>query len=180
MRWVIFLCGLLIGSGGTFAATRLETPKGNPLDGSLIVFAAKFFADGKKWHQDEFVTISGTLTGDGMAYPNNTYNVGCYRDRNECVVASVEQIGRNQIGRMEVPLIFPIIKWGEYEIVAADEPSEIQCAKATITIERDEGSLLWVEEPINQTRPFCKYADTKLVKYTMESSPAWTKVFGEK
>jgi hypothetical protein len=40
-----------------------------------IVFAPKNFAD-----QSEFVGISGTLTGDDIAYKNNTYAIACIKD----------------------------------------------------------------------------------------------------
>jgi hypothetical protein len=58
-----------------------------------IVFAPKNFAD-----QGEFVGVSGTLTGADIAYKNNTYAIACIKDRNECLVTSIEQIGPNQIG----------------------------------------------------------------------------------
>ena len=72
-----------------------------------IVFAAKLFTDLPNIGS---VEISGTLTGDGIAHKNNTISISCYKDRRECYIAYVEQIGPNQIGRMQNVDIFPITK----------------------------------------------------------------------
>ena len=180
MKWALFVVGLLVGAAGMFGAIRLLPVSSQPFDSNEIVFAEKVFSDSRQAQQDSWVAISGTLTGDGLAYPNNTYTIGCFRDLNECRVASIQQIGANQLGRMEIPLAFPIVKWETHEVVARDEPSETQCSRATITIERDQGTLLWVEEPVNQTQPFCKYASTKIAKYTIEDSPGWKRIFDKK
>jgi hypothetical protein len=82
------------------------------------VFALKNFYD-----IGQAVGILGTLTGKGLAYPNNTYAVSCYGEYKACFVAYVEQIGHNQIGRMENPLAYPIVKWTEDEVIAQEEPS---------------------------------------------------------
>src|SRR5262249_41666690 len=86
---------------------------------------------------DEGVGISGTLTGDGVAYKNNTHSISCSKSRRECYVASIEQIGPNQIGRLDYVEIIPITKWSADEVVATtEEPLEFQCARMTIAISR--------------------------------------------
>jgi hypothetical protein len=65
-----------------------------------ILFAPKNFADSG----DQLVGISGTLTGDGVAYKNNTMVVSCEKDRKECFTYSIEQIGHIQIGRIRGPI----------------------------------------------------------------------------
>jgi hypothetical protein len=62
-----------------------------------ILFAPKNFVDSG----DQWVGISGTLTGDGVAYKNNTMVVSCEKDRKECFFYSIEQIGHNHIGRLD-------------------------------------------------------------------------------
>lgn len=143
-----------------------------------IVFAHKVFAQGGEELGYGFVTVSGTLTGKGLAYPNNTYAVSCLKQYNACFVSNVEQIGRNQIGRMENPFAYPIVKWTSDEIIA--EGAWSLCFKVTITIDRKAESLLWVEEPINQTKPNCKDANTTIRKYSIEDSPRWKKMSGNK
>jgi hypothetical protein len=54
------------------------------------------------------------------------------------------------------------------------------CYRVTMTIDRKREAFLWVNEPINQTKPSCKDADTTIRKYTIEDSPGWKKIFGKK
>jgi hypothetical protein len=63
-----------------------------------ITFAPKNFYD-----NDLAVAISGTLTGDDISYKNNTHSIWCIKDREECLIASIEQIGEKQIGRLAYP-----------------------------------------------------------------------------
>jgi hypothetical protein len=92
----------------------------------------------------------------------------------------VEQIGRNQIGRMQNPGAYPIVKWNDYEVVAQEDTTMFDCYRLTFTIDRKHEALLWVEEPTNQTKPSCKDADTSIRKYTIEDSPGWKKMFERK
>jgi hypothetical protein len=137
-----------------------------------ISFAPKNFAE----LGDSFVGISGTLTGDGLAYKNNTYSISCYRDRKECFVTSIEQIGSGQIGRMDYMSIYPITRWNQFEVVAAEDPDTFGCMAVTITITRKTENALWVQQPINQTRPECLKSDTKTHKYTVEDSIGWKRM----
>ena len=141
-------------------------------DEQQIVFDSKHFYDSAQTTGDAFVYIAGTLTGDGVGYKNNTVAVTCYKDRMECLMESVEQIGPNQVGRLESPISYPITKWSAYEIVAADSTDTPHCRKTTISIVRTSQSAVWVEEPINQSSAECKDDDTRVRKWTIEDSPA--------
>jgi hypothetical protein len=174
MRWGLFVLGVLIGLvGGVGGIIYLqERNKGPDTAGEMaIVFAAKNY-----YETDAMVMISGTLTGDGLAYPNNTYSMACFQDRKECWMTSVEAIGDKQIGRMDAPYEYEIRKWTPYEIVAAYDGS-FGCYKITITIQRKSQDVLWVEEPINQAQPQCVKSETKIRKFTIEDSPGWKRVF---
>ena len=81
-----------------------------------IIFAPKNFADSG----DQWVGISGTLTGNGVGYKNNTTVVSCEKDRKECFFYSIEQIGHNQIGRLDYPGTYPITTWNAYEVIATE------------------------------------------------------------
>lgn len=180
MKWIFLLCGIVVGVGGSFGTTiYLQTQRHTQANDELI-FAAKNFYDSKQTIGDGYVAVSGTLTGEGLGYPNNTYSVACFQDRKECLISYIQQIGPNQIGRMDAPTPYPIVKWDPYEVVATDEPSPMSCAKTTITIERNQGSVLWVEEPINQSKPSCKNSDMKIRKWAIEDSPGWRRIFGKK
>jgi hypothetical protein len=178
-KLMLFVCGLLLGVVGAFGTVvYLETHK--PPQDDQLVFAQKNFWDSKQTGVDGYVGISGTLTGKDMAYPNNTYAVSCIGSYKACFVAYVEQIGHDQIGRMENSSAYPIVKWTEYEVVAQEEASLTGCYRVTMTIDRKGEALLWLEEPINQTKPSCKNAGTSIRKYTIEDSPGWKKIFGKK
>ena len=66
----------------------------------------------------------------------------------ECLAYSIAQIGPNQLGRLEVPSIFPITKWDNYEIVAAESGDTVACRKGTVSIERKTETVVWVEDPL--------------------------------
>ena len=138
-----------------------------------IMFAQKAFYDSAQTTGEGLVYISGTLSGDGVAYKNNTVAVTCYKDRMECLTSSIEQIGPNQVSRLAQPTIYEITKWDSYEIVATGLVTSVSCRKDTISIVRKSESAVWVEEPINQSSSVCKNADTRLLKFTIEDSPGW-------
>jgi hypothetical protein len=64
----------------------------------------------------------------------------------ECLAYSIAQIGPNQLGKLEVPGIFPITKWDNYEIVAVESGDTVACRKATVSIERKTETAVWVED----------------------------------
>lgn len=173
MKWVLLIVGLVIGFvGGAGSIVYLQQQnKDTKETGEMaIIFAPKNYYD-----TEAAVLVSGTLTGPGQAYPNNTYSIACYRDMKECWMTYVSAIGGLQIGRMDAPSAYDIKSWTANEIEAAyDAP--FGCYKTTITIERSTKQLLWVEEPINQTKPFCKNAENKIRKYTIEDSPGWKRM----
>jgi hypothetical protein len=180
-KLALFIGGLVLGAVGAFGTIiYLQSNKQEPDD--QIVFAAKNFVDLNKVAGTEFgsVAISGTLTGKGLGYPNNTYAVSCSKEWNACFVSFVEQIGYNQIGRMEYPYPYPIVKWNNYEVIAQEEPNPIGCFRTTITIDRKSEALLWLREPINQTKPNCKDADTTIRKYSIENPPHWKQLRGSR
>jgi hypothetical protein len=163
----LFICGLVVGALGAFAfVTYRDINRKKATDN--IIFPMKVFSD-----QDATVVISGTLTGKELAYPNNSYLIICTKDEQQCLTTYVQQIGHNQMGRIEIPNSIPIRKWDAKEIVAADEVFDFTCSKTTITLSRQTQTALWVEEPVNQTRPACSRADTEIHKYTIEDSPGW-------
>lgn len=133
--------------------------------------------DNKHFHDFGYsVGISGTLTGDGLAYKNNTYSILCVKDREECLIASIEQIGERQVGRLDYAYSIPITKWNADEVVASQEPPDWICWKTTIRLERKTETALWVEEPINRSRPDCQKHDGAVKRYTIEDSLGWKKL----
>jgi hypothetical protein len=174
MKWALLIVGLVIGFVGG-AGSLIYLQERNKDTGEMsIVFAPKNY-----YENEALVAVSGTLTGDGMAYPNNTYSIACFKDRKECWLTSVNAIGGQQIGRMDAPYEYEIRKWSPYEVVAGGDGT-FGCSKTTITIDRKSKEVLWVEEPVNQTQVMCAKSENKIRKYTIENSPGWTKIFGKK
>ena len=138
-----------------------------------IIFGEKFY-----YEADDALYVAGTMTGPGIAYPNNTVGLTCYRVRNYCSYTSVHATGANHIARMDPPNEYDIVKWDDEEIIAEDQ-SMIDCQKITITIARKARQVAWVEEPINQTEPSCVNSTTATAKYTIENSPGWKRIYGE-
>ena len=80
------------------------------------------------------------------------------------------------MGGLSAASNYSITKWSAYEIVAVDPLAEISCVRVTITIERKLESVVWVQEPINQTKANCKNSDTAIRKWTIEDPPFWKRV----
>ena len=164
-KLAIFICGLLLGAIGAFGAVLYQDMY-KKSEKDSIELGYKDFHDNK----DYWVSISGTLTGEDMA--NNTYGVLCIKEQNTCFISYVNQIGSNppRTGRMETYTI-PIVKWTNYEVIAKEEDNLFLCFRVTITIDRGQKALLWVDEPINQTKPHCKDARTTIRKFSIEDPP---------
>lgn len=135
-----------------------------------VKFAPKNF-----YNSEGSVGISGTLTGPDLGFKVNSYAITCIKEFNHCVVASAEAIGDNHIGRLDYPYLVPIIKWSDYEVVAQEEMPLFACYRLTFTITRKQQTALWVQEPVNQTKPDCAKSDGKYRKYTIEDPPYWKK-----
>lgn len=143
-----------------------------------IVFPKKVYSDSPGGHA--MVSISGTLMGPGVRYANNYYSVNCFQQENLCMVSSVDQIASRMISQMDGPWPYSIVKWDADEIVATEDPGETFCIKNTITIDRRRGSLLWLKEPADLSKPACKDYEEPVRKLTIEDSPFWKrKLLGE-
>ena len=142
-----------------------------------ITFDRKFYFDTAETMGDEgLVSMSGTLAGDGLGYKNNTINISCYKDLMECLITQLEQIGPHQVGSLRSPDFYKITKWDAFEIVSVDDFGPTACVKVTVSVERKSKTALWVQEPMNQARAFCKNADTKIYKWTIEDSLFWQRI----
>jgi len=174
MRWLLLLVGLLIGVVSGVASVVYLQDRNKDTGEMSVVFSQKNYYD-----TSDVVAVSGTLTGEGIAYPNNTYSIACFRERKECWMTSVQAIGGQLIGRMDAPYEYEIRKWSQYEVVAGDDGS-FGCFRTTITVDRKSQQVLWVEEPVNQTQVMCAKSENKMRKYTIENSPGWNKIFGKR
>ncbi len=132
-----------------------------------IAMTSKIFSD-----SGAFLSAEGTITGEGVRYANNSVTIRCFRDEQKCEVGSVQQIGPNQVGSVDL-VDYPITKWDDSEIVAHGEPGGFGCSETTINIERKREAIEWVQAPLSLTKSSCAKADTKLYRWTLETSRFW-------
>lgn len=172
MKVVWLLIGLVFGvmlGGAGLLYLQHGNAAGRPVN--EILFPEKNYFDNGVW-----VAVSGTLTGKDLGYPNNTYAISCFQEKRECLVSYIQQIGPNQIGRMESPWIIPITKWDLSEVVVDEGSSAFGCLRTVITIDRLAKSVAWVELPVNQTKPACAKSQSTIRKFTIEDSPGWKRL----
>jgi hypothetical protein len=133
-----------------------------------ILFGRKTFVDNPET-MDGFLSISGTIIGDGIAYKNNTVNISCYRDRMECWASKIEQIGLNQLGDLRSPNVLVVKIWTAGEVIA---DNGIDCPRITVVIDRRAQTGMWVQGVINADRTPennpCAYPDRQTYDWTIE------------
>jgi len=164
---VLFGCSTLI-LGAIAGAPMIfkGQPNQNMPEDQTITFGDYYF-EGTEDH----VHALGTLTADWIAYKNNTYTIHC--DSEQCLVASVEQIGHDHVGWISVQS-FPVKRWTDRgEVVGEDDGL---CERTTLTLDRPSKTVLWVETPINQTSMNCARNDGRIRKATLEKSLTWRRL----
>ena len=123
---------------------------------------------------NDAVYVVGTLTGDGIPHKFNTAQISCYKDRMICATNDIRGISEDtcQLSRLDSPLEIPITKWDDFEIVASDEASTINCIKTTISLDLKGQRALWVEEPSKPNSATCG-TNNKTYRWTIEE-PQWS------
>jgi hypothetical protein len=147
-----------------------------------IVFPDENSIDSARFGNDDFITATGTLTGEGVKHKNNAVQVSCYEPEKRCLVFQVEQIGDNQLGDIYPPSIFPISRWEPSLVVATSDNDSLSgypsgCIRSTVNLGRESGhekvSVEFVEEPINQADKNCQNTPNVVRKWTLEKPAFW-------
>jgi hypothetical protein len=164
MEFKSFLGGVVVASAVAGIAWHYQ-PKPTTPD-PQIVFPDKIITD-----TDGYIILIGTITGKEIGYPNNTLYIRCSRDDRRCDVATVQQIGKNQVGPIDLD-DYLVTRWDD-GIVTAKENTEgtTACSAVTLNIIRHSGEVQWIQEPVNQTAPNCIHADATVYKWTVQPSP---------
>lgn len=162
---LVFVIGTGIGAAPLFFYLRTHDRTALRF-GYTILFPERFF-----YSAEDFVALSGTLTGPDQTYPNNTYSIGCYRDRRECWLASIEEIQPHTLGQMAAPIAYQITSWSDTQIVAVSDANA--CKQVVLTIDRAGRSLSWIEQPTSPPKNFCTDSDASTKNYSLEDSPGW-------
>jgi hypothetical protein len=80
--------------------------------------------------------------------------VTCCQNRMECFTYEMDQIGPNQVSRLDSPTSYPVTKWDASEFVAAGDADAVSCRRTTIaSFENRKQSCGWKSRSINQCRP---------------------------
>jgi len=165
-----FFVSILILSYYNFS--KIE--KNKQIEKDDIVFGLKVFTISGN-QNDKIFTATGTWTGDGIGYKNNTNRIICYQKEYVCTLQSVEQIGEKQISSIDYPIYFDVIKW-DNDIILASIQSEIGCRKSSITILPKLGTAVQSSEFYEFNKENCKTADRKSYKWTLEDSLFWQRM----
>ena len=148
----LFLAGVL--AGGFVEWHFLHQPSLGPADEepwALPDFQYSEYNQGGR----EDVYITGSLIGDDVGYRVNTWNIRCAKTDMSCRIADVEEIGRRQLGEINVA-DWPVTTWSRTIIVAQDDVGQnSNCARNTITIDRKSKTVRYVSEPANAASDFC-------------------------
>jgi hypothetical protein len=168
--------GVVLGVGATlylqphpYTTTEIVFPMANSVEGAFV-------------GSDDFIYVTGTLTGEGVDHKNNLVQVACYKSDMRCLVFHVEQIGDNQLGDVYWPLAFPISRWEPLLVVAASDEDSLRgyltgCIRSTVNLGRESShqkvSAEFVGEPINQAEKICQNTPNVVRKWTIEESDYW-------
>jgi hypothetical protein len=144
-------------------------------DDDQILFAPKAFTT----IGEDYVYAAGTLTGPNLGHTNNSVAVTCFKDRLECISYQVEQIGPNQIGRLDVPTLYRVTNWTTDEIAATEPPDPTACRSASVRIVPSSKTVIWTEIPINRGSPNCASSAKLVFNLTMEDPPDWKALRGK-
>lgn len=103
----------------------------------------------------ENVYITGSLIGNDAAYKVNTWNIRCSKSDMTCRVADVEEIGRRQLGEINIA-DWTVTSWTPAKIIAQDSVGDTtNCARSTLVIDRTTHAVRYLSEPVNAGTDWC-------------------------
>ena len=132
----------------------------------LLSSHAAYANDDQKWLlpsfsyselSNDYIYVTGSLIGEDIGYPYNTYSIRCGRDEQACEVANVSEIGSNRLDSITM-VRWPVISWSDEVVVLQDQivPKNLICIFATITINRKSHSVSYVSSRINSKKDLCR------------------------
>ncbi len=127
-----------------------------------------------------YMEVTGTLTGQGIS-PENTMDIVCEQHDSSCTIASLQVAEDPNLKICEFigPItqsIAVITEWTPSEIVMSEDAGDFgagACVLATITINRQNQTVEWVQKPSYLiSTPGCKGADSATYNWMLESPPS--------
>jgi len=148
----LFVAGVLVGGfavEGILHQPSIGAVKAEPWALPEFHYFEFKFAD----HDDVYVT--GSLIGGDAAYKVNTWKIRCSKSDMTCQVADVEEIGRRQLGEINID-DWTVTSWTPNKIIAQDTTGDTtNCARSTIVINRQAKAVRFLSEPLNSGTDFC-------------------------
>ena len=125
-----------------------------------VIFPAKTFYDSGK-----IVHIEGTLTGEGIGYPNNHTVLTCYQARAGCDATQIDSQGM-QVFSTNIPVPYDVRVWSPDRILA---DARLLC---------DDGVETWIIDRHKQTAELSEHPckDPKTYHWMVEDSSYWKKL----
>lgn len=100
----------------------------------------------------EFVSATGTGTGDDVASPINVTRIMCLRASRTCSLTAAE-VGLGSQLNLVLPFDYNITTWGPTRVTAIDE---LPCATKTMSIDIQTESVTISSVPLSNSKlPFC-------------------------
>lgn len=124
-----------------------------------------------------YVRLEGSLYGEGEDRPvNNFYSIQCWEERQECRVASVDEIGRNHVG-LFVEETLPATVWNDAVIEVSSKELAMSgnaCNFYEIEIDRSEKTATYVRRPNENAEASCAAQfEEKVMRWRFDNGPAW-------
>lgn len=121
------------------------------------------------------VHVEGTLTGEGIGYPNNRLALTCYEDKRECVSIDVETEGLLVLP-IDPPAFFTVRLWTADRIVADfAAPCGYQPEASRKREWQASMSDTWIIDRERQTAEIVDHPclGSKTYHWTIEDPPIW-------
>jgi hypothetical protein len=171
MRLLMFWAAI-VAVVGLAGCTPKEAADLEPQDRDIL-FSRKEFVWGQSVPGQETVLVAGTLSGEGVGFRNNSVLLYCEQVTMDCWIIDIAQVGPNQVGPM-IMRSYQVTQWDTERVVANSANLVLpRCRRETISIVKASETVVWVQEPINQSDADCLRADTGLYKWTIEDPPQW-------
>lgn len=116
------------------------------------------------------IYITGTLKGEDVGYPVNTWQIDCFKTDAKCRVADVEEIGTRQLGQINIA-DWPVTSWTD-QTITVDSGDTTSCGHQIIVINRVAETVTYTNSPQNQDKDYCK-GWNKFMKREEEPTYNW-------
>lgn len=112
----------------------------------------------------QFISVTGTLKGEGVGYRVNTWKIHCFAGQESCQVASVEEIGPEQLGDIHIEYM-KISSWND-KTITLDSDDLSSCGHQILVLNRVAKVVTFTSSAQNFDKDYCR----KFYNYDGKSS----------